>query len=65
MATETDANIARCVATVGLYVVRKPTYWLAFPRPSDTFAVQDARWWLTYAERDSHWGILPPGLGPQ
>jgi len=62
IATETDGNVTRCLATVGLHVVRKPTHWWAFPRSSDTFAVQDVRWWLTSAERDSHWGILPPGL---
>jgi hypothetical protein len=65
MATEADATIARCLAVVGLHVVRKSTYWWAFPRPSDSFAVQEARWWLTSAERDSHWGILPPGLVAQ
>lgn len=62
LATEADGNIARCLATVGLHVVRKPTYWWAFPKSSDSFAVRSVRWWLTSAERDSHWGILPPGL---
>jgi len=65
LATEADAAIRHCLTTVGLHVVRKSTYWWAFPRPSDSFAVQDARWWLTSAERDSHWGILPPGLVSQ
>jgi hypothetical protein len=64
-ATEADANIALCLSIIGLHVVRKSTYWWAFPKSSDTFAVQDARWWLTSAERDSHWGILPPGLMSQ
>ena len=28
-------------------VARKPAYGWAFPRPLDSFAAQDARWWLT------------------
>ena len=31
MATEADANITRCLAVVGLYVIRKPTHWWALP----------------------------------
>jgi hypothetical protein len=36
------------------------TYWWSIPRPTDTFLAGDVRWWLTNADRDSHWaGNIP------
>ena len=62
-ATEADQNIARCLAVVGLHVVRKPTHWWAIPKVSDAFPAQGTRWWLTSADRDSYWGFGPPSIG--
>jgi hypothetical protein len=63
LATEADSNIRHCLAVVGLHVVRRRTHWWAIPKPSDAFAAQGVRWWLTSADRDSHWGFGPPSIG--
>jgi len=63
LATEADADIRACLETVGVHVIRKPTHWWALSKPSDTFSAKHVRWWLTSADRDSHWGFGPPSVG--
>jgi hypothetical protein len=62
MATEADKQMTRFLSSAGLGVMRLPCHWWVIPRPSDTFAAQDVRWWLTSADRDSHWGCVQPNL---
>jgi hypothetical protein len=39
------------------------SYWWVIPRPSDAFQHQNVRWWLTNADRDSHWSGNQPFAG--
>jgi len=59
-ATEADAEVAALLESSAWYVRRVPTHWWAIPKDSDEFHHDDVSWWLTSADRDSHFGGLQP-----
>lgn len=57
---EADPLIGEFLSAVGWRAKRWPTCWWSIPKPGDLFRSQDVRWWLTAADRDSHWGGVQP-----
>jgi len=54
-ATESDIRVSRLLRAVSLFRRAHPSEWWSIPRPSDTFAATEVKWWLTGAERDGAW----------
>jgi hypothetical protein len=59
-ATESDDVLRALQDALGIHVRRSGVYWWSIPRKSDTFASSSVGWRLTLADRDSHWGAIPP-----
>ncbi|ABF40377.1 hypothetical protein Acid345_1375 [Candidatus Koribacter versatilis Ellin345] len=55
--TVVDDLRAEFLKAASLKVRTTPSHWWAIRKPDDTFAAADVRWWLTNAERDSHWNL--------
>ena len=62
MTTEPDELWAVFLKAASVWVSRSPTYWWIIPCASDSFSADEVRWWLTWADRDSHWGYVQPSL---
>lgn len=61
-ATEADPLLRTLLRASGVHVLRRASRWWSIPKRSDAFAADEVRWWLTSADRDSHWGYVQPGL---
>jgi hypothetical protein len=59
-ATEADAELATLVKNAAWYVHRVPTHWWTIPKDTDVFRHDSVSYWLTSADRDSHFGGLQP-----
>lgn len=59
-ATEADVELSVLVRSASWYVRRTPSHWWSIPQPSDSFRHDQVSWWLTKADRDSHYGGLQP-----
>lgn len=60
IATEADAELTALVNSAAWHVRRVHTHWWVIPKESDTFRHDSVSWWLTSAERDSHFGGTQP-----
>ncbi len=57
---EADPTFREVMNATGVHVRRTFSYWWSIPKPGDAFAAQEVSWWLTAADRDSHWGNVQP-----
>lgn len=57
---ESDPLTREFLAGAGRRVIRWTTCWWALPKADDAFHSREIRWWLTAADRDSHWGDVQP-----
>jgi len=55
-----DELTSEVLRFLSLFVFRREHFWYAIRRPSDTFQLEDVRWWLTNADADSLWGGSQP-----
>lgn len=62
-ATEADNELRALVRAATLLVRRSSSHWWSIPLPTDTFRHDQVSWWLTAADRDSHFGGLQPFRG--
>jgi hypothetical protein len=60
IATEADAELSAFIKHLAWYVHRVSARWWSIPKDSDTFPHDSVSWWLTSADRDSHFGGLQP-----
>jgi hypothetical protein len=59
-AVDVDELTREMLHSLSRYVSRSESYWWGIRRPSDTFQIESVRWWLTNADRDSHWAGNQP-----
>lgn len=59
-ASETDEIVAALMKRASLHVLRNPTYWWSVRKPTNPFRHDEKKWWLTAADRDSHFGGIQP-----
>jgi hypothetical protein len=62
-AVDVDELTHSILKAVGFLGRPSSSYWWVIPRPSDMFGHEDVRWWLTNADRDSHWAGNQPFAG--
>jgi len=59
-AVEVDGLTRETLRAVSRFVSRSPSYWWGVRKTSDAFGIEDVNWWLTNADRDSHWAGNQP-----
>jgi hypothetical protein len=59
-AVEVDNLTRETLRAITRFVSRSQSYWWGVRKTSDAFAIEDVSWWLTNADRDSHWAGNQP-----
>ena len=63
-AVDADPLTHEVLRVLSPIVKQSESYWWGIPKPNDAFDVKSVHWWLTNADRDSHWaGNQPFALG--
>jgi hypothetical protein len=57
---EADELLQQVARSLGALILKAEAWWYGIPRPSDTFAIEDVRWWFTSADRDAAWQLEQP-----
>jgi hypothetical protein len=57
---DVDELTSALIRSLSSIVFRRESAWYGLRRPSDTFQIEDVRWWLTHADEDSHWEGFQP-----
>lgn len=57
---DVDALTRELLHSLSRVVFRNASWWYGIRRPSDTFQIEDVRWWITNAEKDAYWVVDQP-----